>query len=174
MWKTLRRHHPCHRSLCSQLAQEHICKALCSTALRRGLYVNPGVYSLVFLVATLDATWGLVGGRWVPGLSETAVRWLSGSPGLLVPSLSTSLSVTVCSLPIHLHFSEDKKEVALVSLLPLKAFKYIFVTLVFGYRLWGISLPRHSCLLSKNKCKNHGEYNRRRNYRICLLSLWGI
>lgn len=81
----------------------------------------------MFLVAALDSTWDLVGGWWTMSPSETAVRELRGHPGLLVPSLSTSLSVTVCSLPIHLHFSEDKKEVALLSLLPVKAFKYMFV-----------------------------------------------
>lgn len=83
----------------------------------------------------IGPTWDLVGGCWIMSLSETVVRWLSGSPSLLVPSLSTSLSVTVCSLPIHLHFSEDKKEVTLLLLLPVKAFKYIFVTLVLEYRL---------------------------------------
>lgn len=148
---------------------------LCArTELRRELCVRARVCSWVFLVAALDSTWDLAGRQWLMGLSETAVRWLLGSPSSLVPSPSPSLSVTVCSLPIHLQCSEDRKEVVFVSLLPVKAFKYVFVTLAFGYRLWDINLPRHSCLLNKNKCKNPGEYNHRRNYRICLVSLWGI
>lgn len=62
------------------------------------------------------------------------MSWVDGGLSLPVPSLSTSVPVMVCSFPVCLRFSvscfsDDYKEIVLLSLLPVKEFKYVFVTL---------------------------------------------